>query len=193
MLSPDDTWIALAARAVPFTDVIHWAAAPECGAIGVFLGMVRSDDLGDSDGDHVAQIEFEAFERGFIQQTRRIIAAARTRWPDLGRIAVVHRVGTVAASEPCVTVVVAAPHRSDATMAKKFGIDVLKRSVPVWKTEQTARGLRQPVSGSPITDVSIAAREWDGDHLRPDPAAIHHRIRLQEADNGDDPSLLHAT
>ncbi len=64
-----------------------------------------------------------------------IIAATRTRWPELGAVAVHHRVGHVALTETASVLGVSAPHRDGAFDAARFCIGTLKKSVPMWKHE----------------------------------------------------------
>ena len=64
----------------------------------------------------------------------------RRRFGDLGRIAVLHRVGPVAVGEPAVVVAVSSPHRDAAFEAARFAIDTLKATVPIWKRERWEGG-----------------------------------------------------
>jgi molybdopterin synthase catalytic subunit len=68
----------------------------------------------------------------------RIAAHAADRWGV--RMAMVHRVGTLAIGEISVAIAVAAPHRREAFEAGRFAIDTLKRTVPIWKKEVWADG-----------------------------------------------------
>ena len=74
------------------------------------------------------RLEYEAYEG---QAERRMLAVAdeaRTRWPVLGRIALLHRTGVVAIGEAAVVVAVSAPHRDEAFAGARFAIDTLKRT-----------------------------------------------------------------
>jgi len=59
---------------------------------------------------------------------------------EIGRIAMVHRLGRLEIGEASVTIVVTAPHRKAAFAAALEGINRLKRLVPVWKKEHFADG-----------------------------------------------------
>ena len=63
---------------------------------------------------------------------------ARTR--EIGRIAIVHRLGRLEIGETSVAIVVTAPHRRPAFEAALEGIDRLKRTVPIWKKEHFEDG-----------------------------------------------------
>ncbi len=69
-----------------------------------------------------------------------IVAAARARWTDLGRVVLLHRIGDVPLTESAVVVAVSAPHRDAAFEAARFGIDTLKATVPIWKREDWSEG-----------------------------------------------------
>ena len=64
-----------------------------------------------------------------------IAAEIHTRWPAVGRIALLHRTGVVDLGDAAVVVAVSAPHRAEAFEAARLGIDELKRTVPIWKRE----------------------------------------------------------
>ena len=59
---------------------------------------------------------------------------------EIGRIAMVHRLGRLEIGEASVTIVVASPHRKAAFAAALEGINRLKRLVPIWKKEYFADG-----------------------------------------------------
>ena len=79
-------------------------------------------------------------------------AAARSRWPSLGRLAMLHRVGRLHVGEAAVRVVVSAPHRGEAFDAARWCIDTVKSSVPIWKHEAWADGSGWGTGSVPITD-----------------------------------------
>ena len=56
---------------------------------------------------------YEAYEEPAQRVMDEIVAEARRRWPDVERVALLHRVGELALSEPSVAVVVSSPHRDD--------------------------------------------------------------------------------
>jgi molybdopterin synthase catalytic subunit len=55
--------------------------------------------------------------------------------------------------EISVIVVVSTPHRAEAFAAAEYGIDTLKRSVPIWKRETWAGGTDWSVCAHDIEDV----------------------------------------
>jgi molybdopterin synthase catalytic subunit len=80
----------------------------------------------------------------------------RIRWPDLGRLVMLHRVGSVPIGESSVVVVASAPHRDAAFTAARFGIDTLKATAPIWKREQWDGGESWALEAQHVSDVSDA-------------------------------------
>jgi molybdopterin synthase catalytic subunit len=83
----------------------------------------------------VTHLDYEAYEEQVVPKLADIAAETRRRWPSVGRIALLHRVGTVPLGDPSVLVVASAPHRAEAFEAARFAIDTLKEAVPIWKRE----------------------------------------------------------
>lgn len=110
-----------------------WASQPSCGAVVTFCGNARDH----SDGrPGVELLSYEAYREGALARMEDLVQEARTRWPELERMAILHRVGDVPIGESAVVVVAASPHRDAAFDAARFGIDALKRTVPIWKRER---------------------------------------------------------
>ncbi len=112
--------------------------SPACGGIALFLGTVRA---GPDDGP-VVRIEYEAYVEMLEAEFLRIAAETTVRWPGT-RIAVRHRIGSIALGEASIAVAVAAPHRAEAFAACRFAVDEAKRRLPVWKREILADGTAQ--------------------------------------------------
>jgi molybdopterin synthase catalytic subunit len=108
---------------------------PGAGAICTFSGIVRDSSRGQS----VTHLEYEAYAEMAVPQMRHIGQEIKDRWPG-ARVAMAHRTGRLEIGEISVIVVVSAPHREEAIMACKWGIDRLKESVPIWKKEHAADG-----------------------------------------------------
>jgi molybdopterin synthase catalytic subunit len=128
----DDTWVALSPLPLPLAAVADWAVLPRCGAVVVFTGTVRDHAEGRPG---VSSLEYEAYTGQVEPRFAGIADEARRRWPDLGRVALLHRTGTLEVGEASVAVAVSAPHRAEAFDAARFSIDAVKASVPIWKRE----------------------------------------------------------
>ena len=129
--------MALGVEPLPVVAAVAWATLPEVGAVVTFLGVVRDHAEGRAG---VTSLTYEAYDDVALASMAAIVAEARRRWPDLARVAVLHRTGEIALSDPSVAVVVSSPHRGDAFDAARFCIDTLKESVPIWKQEHWEGG-----------------------------------------------------
>lgn len=154
-----DDWLGLTPGVVPVGDIYEWCVRRDCGAVVLFSGTVRDH----ADGrDGVQQLEYEAYDEMVVPKLAEIAAEARVRWPSVGRIALIHRVGVLELGESSVVAAVSAPHRPDAFAAARFAIDALKVSVPIWKREHWHDGVDWGIGAAelvPVTSVGAA----DGD------------------------------
>lgn len=135
--APD--WVGLSAGPLPVDEVARWAVDPRCGAVVTFTGTTRDRDR---DGREVALLEYEAWEEQAVERLGDVAAELRRRWPEVGRVGLLHRTGQVAVSETSVVVCVSAPHRDEAFVAARWGIDAVKAAVPIWKQEVGPDGAR---------------------------------------------------
>jgi molybdopterin synthase catalytic subunit/molybdopterin converting factor small subunit len=104
---------------------------PAAGAIALFSGVVR-----DQTGERCVKfLEYEAHAPMAEAKMREIAARVRQRWPEVRRVALVHRIGRLEIGESSVLIAVSSPHRRQAFEACQFAIDTLKETVPVWKKE----------------------------------------------------------
>ena len=109
---------------------------PSCGAIVTFTGTAR-DHAARPPGVH--RLEYEAYEEHAVARLEAVAAEVRARWPEVGRVALLHRTGVV---------------------------DLARR--PSWwpcRRRTGPRPSRRP--GSPSTSSSApcrsgSARAWDG-------------------------------
>lgn len=157
MPPPDgDTWVGLTADPVPVTEASDWVVLPHCGGVVTFNGVARDH----SDGrPGVSALEYEAYVEQVEPRLESIAAEARVRWPDLGRIAMIHRMGPVDISETAVVVAVSAPHRDHAFLAARFCIDTLKATVPIWKREAWDGGESWGLEPQHVLEVGEVASE----------------------------------
>jgi molybdopterin converting factor subunit 1 len=109
---------------------------PRAGAVVLFEGVTRE----------VPELDYEAYAE---MATARIetIAAEEAERHGLCAVAIEHRTGTVALSEPSVIVAASAPHRGEAFAGARALIDRVKAEAPIWKVEVTADG-RTRVEGT---------------------------------------------
>ena len=134
-------------------EAAEWAFRPDCGAVVLFCGSVRNHAEGRP---NVTSLTYEAFEEEVEPRLAAIAAEARRRWPDLGRLAILHSVGTLTVGEVSVVIAASAPHRAEAFAAARFAIDTVKTTVPIWKRETWEGGEDWSACASPVTDVAVA-------------------------------------
>ncbi len=143
-------WVGLTNNALPVDDALVWATTPGSGAVVCFLGVVRDHSEGR---EGVVGMSYEAYEDEARHRLTDVAGETRRRWPAVERLAILHRVGELALSEPSVVVVASAPHRSEAFDAARFAIDTLKATVPIWKREHWAGGSDWGARGQPVRSV----------------------------------------
>lgn len=150
---PDDrdTWVALSHDPLPVEAASQWAVLPRCGAVVLFSGTARDHAEGRPG---VSLLEYEAYTEQVEPRLAAIVAQARLDWPDLGRMALLHRVGPVPVGESAVVVVASAPHRDAAFAAARFGIDTLKATVPIWKREHWSGGQSWGLEAQHLVEVA---------------------------------------
>lgn len=147
-------WLGLSGSPLPKAEAGDWVVAPACGAVVVFSGTVRDHAPGRPGVD---LLTYEAYEDHAVGRLAAIADEMRARWPDLGRIAMLHRVGDVAVGEPAVVVAVSSPHRDNAFEAARYGIDALKSTVPIWKRERWAGGESWGLEAQHLTEAREVA------------------------------------
>jgi len=143
-------WVALSEARLPVAAAGEWIVLPSCGATVTFTGTAR-DHAEGRPGVH--RLEYEAYEEPALARLRAIAAEVHTRWPMVGRVALLHRTGVVELGDAAVVVAVSAPHRGEAFDAARFGIDELKRTVPIWKRESWDGGESWGLEAQHLTEV----------------------------------------
>jgi molybdopterin converting factor subunit 1 len=102
----------------------------ESGAVAVFVGVVRNNNL----GRRVLYLEYDAYPEMATQVMRQIAEEAMERWP-LTDVAMQHRTGRLEIGEASLLIAVSSPHRREAFEACHHLIDRFKEVVPIWKKE----------------------------------------------------------
>ena len=94
-----NSWLSLTSDPLPIAAAYEWAVLPECGAVVLFSGTVR-DHAVDEQGvlrDHVESLTYEAYDSQVVPRFEAIEAELRQRWPETGRVVLIHRTGTLVA------------------------------------------------------------------------------------------------
>jgi molybdopterin synthase catalytic subunit len=117
--------------------VIASAGSSRDGAVATFVGRVRDN----SDGVAVHRMDYEAYAEMAELEMRRIGEALFERG-GISTITIVHRTGSLLIGDASVVVVVAATHRDTAFPVCQEAMEMIKSTVPVWKREHRADGVR---------------------------------------------------
>ncbi len=145
-----DDWVGVTADTLPAVAALAFVERPGCGASVMFTGMVRDHSEGRPG---VSSLEYEAFDEEVTPRLAAIAAEARSRWPVLGRLVLLHRTGALAVGDASVVVAASAPHRAEAFDAARFCIDTLKATVPIWKRESWEGGEDWSACAHPVGEV----------------------------------------
>jgi molybdopterin synthase catalytic subunit len=122
---------------IPVGKVIDAVRTKSAGGVVVFVGTVRDK----SNGRRVCRMELEAAVDMAKKDLTRICNQASKR-NEVSRIAVVHRIGSLAVGGVIIVIAVSAPHREEAFSACQYVIDELKKTTPIWKKEFGGKGSR---------------------------------------------------
>ena len=138
-------------------------ATDDDGAIVGFIGRTRATpgtpapgqeaEAARHAGREVDALDYEAYETMALAMLDRIADEIAERF-GVVRLAIVHRLGTVALGEVSIAVVAVSPHRAAAFQAARYAIDETKARVPIWKAERFADGRvwigEPPRTGPPV-------------------------------------------
>jgi len=128
--APGENLCALIWTPIETPAIVEQLKAPPDGAVVIFEGIVRNH----SGHRATLYLEYEAYEPMALARMREIGAQMREKF-SIRRFAMVHRLGRLEIGETSVLIAVCSAHRAAAFDACRFGIDTLKRSVPIWKKE----------------------------------------------------------
>ncbi len=135
MESPSPGWVHLSASTLDVAACHAYLADHSAGDAGgdcVFVGRTRNEQH-ETNGP-LKRLSYEAHDTMALVQMKRLVAAARERWP-ISSVVLAHRVGDVEIGEASVVIGVSCGHRAEAFDACRWLIDELKKEVPIWKRE----------------------------------------------------------
>jgi molybdopterin synthase catalytic subunit len=125
--------IAIQTDDVDISSLIAAAKKKGTGAIVVFDGVVRDDEI--------TEMELEAYEDIAKNELEKIARDATERF-RLMHVDIIHRIGRLTVGENILIIIVAAGHRKEAYDGSRFIIEAIKAGVPIWKKELTKDGGR---------------------------------------------------
>ena len=129
-MTRSDAIIEIVRERIQTVEISARLKAPEDGAIVIFEGIVRNESL----GRRTLYLEYEAYEAMALKQMGVIASTMRSEFAA-DSVALVHRLGRLEIGETSVLIAVTSAHRREAFEACRYGIDTLKRTVPIWKKE----------------------------------------------------------
>jgi MoaE-MoaD fusion protein len=135
IVEPEGHYFALTRQAIDPRSLAACLLTGAEGAVVTFQGTVRNHTKGRA----TLCLDYECYEAMALKTMARI-GREIARAHEVGRIAMVHRLGRLLIGETSVAVVVTAPHRRPAFDAALEAIDQLKKLVPIWKKEHFADG-----------------------------------------------------
>jgi len=111
-------------------EAIAAVASPAAGAIDVFLGVVRDNNLGRK----VDHLVYEAYPEMAEKVMRDLGDAAKARF-GLQEAALLHRTGRLEIGETSLLIAISSGHRAESFEGGRWLVDEVKKLVPVWKKE----------------------------------------------------------
>jgi molybdopterin synthase catalytic subunit len=125
--------IAIQHEDVDIGELVSDAKVPGTGAVVVFDGIVRDDDI--------REMELEAYEEVALRELEKIAEDAKNLH-NLFHVDIVHRIGRLSVGGNILVIVVSAGHRSGAYAGSRYIIEEIKKGVPIWKKELRKDGDR---------------------------------------------------
>ncbi|HVP24682.1 MAG TPA: molybdenum cofactor biosynthesis protein MoaE [Methanomicrobiales archaeon] len=123
--------ISVQSEDVDIGKLIEGAKQRGTGAIVLFDGIVRDDDI--------REMELEAYRDVALAELERIAEEAKKNFGLLS-VDIVHRVGRLAVGDNILVILVGAGHRREAYEGSRFIIEAIKAGVPIWKKEISRDG-----------------------------------------------------
>ena len=85
------------------------------GATSLFVGTTRDN----FQGKKVLRLEYEAYEGMARKELDKLCQLVRSKWPEVHKIAIHHRLGVVEVTEASVVIAVSSPHRKDSLEVRR--------------------------------------------------------------------------
>jgi MoaE-MoaD fusion protein len=118
------------AERIDLPAIVEHLKRGEDGAVTVFDGIVRDNTRGRK----THYLEYESYAEMAIAEMEKLAERALAEFA-VRDVRLVHRLGRLEIGETSVLIAVASAHRGATFDACRFLIDMLKKSVPIWKKE----------------------------------------------------------
>lgn len=123
---------------IDISKILHNAHQPGAGAIVLFCGEVRDNNIGRL----VKHLVYESYTSLAEKVIKDIVETAIQKW-DLQFASALHRIGKLEISDCAVAVVTAHTHRGEAYESNRYIIDRIKHEAPIWKCEYYQDGTHE--------------------------------------------------
>lgn len=131
----NNTSIKISSEKLSLDECYRFVQDDSCGGIAAFVGTVRNS----TQDKEVTQLDFSTYKPMAIKEMQKIADEALEKF-EIKKIAIHHAEGMLQIAEIPVIITVSAPHRGAAFDACEFAIDMLKKTVPIWKKEHFSDG-----------------------------------------------------
>lgn len=122
--------IRVTAQPLDAAEAVAAIERPDAGAVNVFYGNVRDNNLGRG----VSYLEYEAYP-GMAEKTMATIGQEAIDRFGLLDVAILHRTGRLEIGETSLIVAVSSGHRRESFEGGHWLVNEIKKRVPVWKKE----------------------------------------------------------
>lgn len=120
---------------IDFGGIFSFLSDPASGAHCLFSGIVRNNN----EGRPVTKIIYHCYEEMALSEMHKIADRMLGEFA-LNAVILVHRIGELQIGDSSVVIASSASHRDASFQATRFGIEKLKKDVPIWKEEFYADG-----------------------------------------------------
>ncbi|MBV9668176.1 MAG: molybdenum cofactor biosynthesis protein MoaE [Nitrososphaeraceae archaeon] len=127
--------ISITSEPIDLCNILAEAKDRSAGGTALFIGSVRDHN----ERETIYEIYYEAYKEMAEQNLTEIENEVRKKW-NIKRFVAVHRTGNLKVGDISIAVAVSAEHRKEAFEACKYGVDVIKHEVPIWKKEISGSG-----------------------------------------------------
>ena len=134
------TVFAITESELDLNDLLARITRSTTGAAAIFTGLVRADTV-RGEAHQTKYLEYEAYAEMAEAKMKQVADEIREKWPAVEGIAIVQRIGRLLPGTPTVLIACTAAHRDTGVFeAARYGIDRLKKIVPIWKKEVGPNG-----------------------------------------------------
>lgn len=133
----------LSQEILSITDAANFVNSSQNGALNMFIGRVRNNNL----GREVLAVSYDAFAPLCEKVFRDIALEAIEKFDKNLKIFISHHKGKLLIGGISVVIAIGSPHRDASFHACRYIIEELKKRAPIWKKEHYIDGDDDWLSG----------------------------------------------